>query len=40
MQKREQENQKEISSKTDIGWGHQIQFICFAAVSACKRFAK
>ena len=25
MQKREQENQKEISSKTDIGWGHQIR---------------
>ena len=25
MQKREQENQKELSSKTDIGWGHQIR---------------
>jgi peptide chain release factor 2 len=25
MQKREKENQKEISSKTDIGWGHQIR---------------
>jgi len=25
IQKREQENQKEISSKTDIGWGHQIR---------------
>ena len=25
MQKREKENQKEVSSKTDIGWGHQIR---------------
>ena len=25
IQKREQENQKEINSKTDIGWGHQIR---------------
>ncbi len=25
IQKRDQENQKEISSKTDIGWGHQIR---------------
>ena len=25
MQKREIENEKEISSKTDIGWGHQIR---------------
>ena len=25
IQKREEENQKEISSKTDIGWGHQIR---------------
>jgi len=25
IQKREQENQKELSSKTDIGWGHQIR---------------
>jgi len=25
MQKREQENKKELSSKTDIGWGHQIR---------------
>ncbi len=25
MQKREEENQKEINSKTDIGWGHQIR---------------
>jgi peptide chain release factor 2 len=25
MQKRETENQKELSSKTDIGWGHQIR---------------
>ena len=25
LQKREKENQKEISSKTDIGWGHQIR---------------
>ncbi len=25
IQKREQENLKEISSKTDIGWGHQIR---------------
>ena len=24
-QKREKENQKELSSKTDIGWGHQIR---------------
>jgi len=25
VQKRDQENQKELSSKTDIGWGHQIR---------------
>tara|TARA_A100001015_G_scaffold310672_1_gene412506 strand:+ start:782 stop:1627 length:846 start_codon:yes stop_codon:yes gene_type:complete len=25
MQKKEKENQKELSSKTDIGWGHQIR---------------
>ena len=25
MQKREQENQNELSNKTDIGWGHQIR---------------
>ena len=25
MQKREEENQKELNAKTDIGWGHQIR---------------
>ena len=25
MQKREKENQKELNTKTDIGWGHQIR---------------
>ena len=25
IQKREQESQKNLSSKTDIGWGHQIR---------------
>ena len=25
MQKKEEENQKELNSKTDIGWGHQIR---------------
>jgi len=25
IQKREEENQKELDSKTDIGWGHQIR---------------
>ena len=25
MQLREKENQKELNSKTDIGWGHQIR---------------
>ena len=25
IQKRDQENQKELNSKTDIGWGHQIR---------------
>ena len=25
IQKREKENQKELNSKTDIGWGHQIR---------------
>ena len=24
-QKKEKENQKELSTKTDIGWGHQIR---------------
>ena len=25
MQKKEEENQKELINKTDIGWGHQIR---------------
>jgi len=25
IQKRDQENKKNVSSKTDIGWGHQIR---------------
>ena len=25
IQKREKENQKNVSAKTDIGWGHQIR---------------
>ena len=25
MQKKEEENQKEMTNKTDIGWGHQIR---------------
>ena len=25
IQKKEEENQKEINTKTDIGWGHQIR---------------
>ncbi len=25
IQKREEKNQKELNSKTDIGWGHQIR---------------
>ena len=25
IQKRETENKKELNSKTDIGWGHQIR---------------
>ena len=25
LQKREEKNQKELNSKTDIGWGHQIR---------------
>ena len=25
IQKREEESQKDINSKTDIGWGHQIR---------------
>ena len=25
IQKKDEENQKELSSKTDIGWGHQIR---------------
>ena len=25
MQKKEEENLKELTSKTDIGWGHQIR---------------
>ena len=25
MQKKEEENQKELNTKTDIGWGHQIR---------------
>ena len=25
MQKREEESQKELNTKTDIGWGHQIR---------------
>ena len=25
LQKREEESQKELNNKTDIGWGHQIR---------------
>ena len=25
LQKKEEENQKELNTKTDIGWGHQIR---------------
>ena len=25
IQKKEEENQEELTSKTDIGWGHQIR---------------
>ena len=25
IQKRDEENQKELKAKTDIGWGHQIR---------------
>ena len=25
MQKKEEEHQKELNTKTDIGWGHQIR---------------
>ena len=25
LQKKEEENQKELTTKTDIGWGHQIR---------------
>ena len=25
MQKRDEKNQKDLNSKTDIGWGHQIR---------------
>ena len=25
IQKRDEENQKELDTKTDIGWGHQIR---------------
>ena len=25
MQKKEEENQKELNTKTDAGWGHQIR---------------
>ena len=25
LQKREEKNQKELNTKTDIGWGHQIR---------------
>ena len=25
MQKKEEESQKELNTKTDIGWGHQIR---------------
>ena len=25
IQKRDEENQKELKTKTDIGWGHQIR---------------
>ena len=25
IQKKEEENQKELNNKTDIGWGHQIR---------------
>ena len=30
---------KELNSKTDIGWGHQIS-LCFATLSISQRFKK
>ena len=40
MQKREEENQKELNNKTDIGWGHQIRSLCSSTLSTCKRLKK
>ena len=39
MQKKEEENQKELNSKTDIGWGHQIRS-CITTLSISERFKK
>ena len=39
-QKREEENQKELNSKTDIGWGHQIRSLRVATLSISEGFEK
>ena len=38
--KKEKENQKELSSKTDIGWGHQIRSYVLQPYQLSKRFKK
>ena len=36
LQKREEENQKQIDVKTDIGWGHQIRSYVFQPYQLVK----
>ena len=36
MQKKEEENQKELTSKTDIGWGHQIGHMFYNHISLLR----
>ena len=40
MQKKEEENQKELTSKTDIGWGPPNKILCIATLSISKRLKK
>ena len=36
LQKREEENQKELNTKTDIGWGHKLDLMFYSHTNLLK----